>query len=288
MALAKLTTRTRETLRRLQQPGSGLSHLREPAADVYGPLILAEAKTPLVPGTTTGSSGNTAEVELLGPDNDDAPYDRSALYEDVWLQPASDQIVVIGDWSRWLVEGSRVRLIDSTSNDGFYELSGVPTYDSDLDETTITLTVGLPDQSRADGKVARYGPWGLIAAVAIHNVSGQMGVAAMPGDRLLIAQVGREFIAVVGSQSIFGQVATTIKAPTIDVDDEYKLTLGSGTVSVYYFDKDNVRTDTGVVVEIYNDWEDVNIREDYTIKAEWHGRWMLSQASCAVTGASLA
>ena len=296
MALAKITNRTRETLRGLQQPGSGLSH--SPSAirggpsltDVHGPLLLAEAKTPLVPGTTTGSSGNTAAVELLGADNDDAPYDRAALFESIVSQPAANQIVVAGDWSRWLIEGSRIRLVDSLSNDGFYELSGAPTYDPGDDETTITLTTDLPVRLRHRnlmGKVGRHGPWGLIPAVEVHNVSGQMGVAAMPGDRVLIAQVGREFIAVVGSQSIFGQAETTISAPNIDPLNNNALTLGSGTVRVYYFDENNIRTDTGVDVKVYNDWETVSVPVDFTIKAEWYGRWMLSQASCSTATATL-
>ncbi len=88
---------------------------------------------------------------------------------------------------------------------------------------------------------------------------------------------------------IYGQVKETIDPPTIDTENNDTLTIGSGKVDVYYFDDSGVRIDAGQEETIFNDWEDVTIPEDYTIKADWNGkRWLLTQASCNETGATLA
>lgn len=277
-------------LRGLLGPAAGQTQTGRTGPQPIGPLILARALTPLVPDAKEDQeSGNAAEVELLGPDPDDAPYDRSTLYKDIVSQTSST-ITISGDWSKWIKEGSQIRVIDSTSNNDFYRLTAAPTYDAGPDETTLSFSPTLPDADTADGKVARHGPWGVIASASVHTVSGLCGVAAMPGDVILMTKIGGELVPVTGCQVLFAQVkeGEKITAPTIDSEDDDKLTLGSGEVEVYYFDSDGVRTGTGITVKVWNDWDRVEVDENYTIAAEWFGRWMLTQASCNETGATLA
>lgn len=276
----------REATRQPLRPGS--PHTRGNETAPAPPLILCRMATPLVPGVEdTEVSANTAEAYLVNEDDDDSPRDRIILSESIFLQPSSTQIIVTGDLSRWSVTGSVVMIDNSNENNGFYELSNDPTYDAGLDETTFNLAKELPDFLDVTGDLLRFGPWGLETRVTVRNLSGHMAICAMPGDDIICARVGRELLPICGPQTLMGQVVTTITAPVIDIDDNYKLTLGSGTVYVYYFDSDGIRTDTGITLTVYNDWEDVNIVDGFTIKADWYGRWIMSQASCAETGATL-
>jgi len=289
--ITKLSHSTREMLRQSKRaplkPGS--PQTRSDQTSPPAPLILCRMATPLVPGVeTTELSANTADAYILNEDDDDSPRDRTILAEAITSQPSDTNIVVAGDLSKWSKTGSMLMIQGSNQNNGFYELSDDPTYDSGADETTFATQQELPDKTDVTGNLVRFGTWGLEARVTVRNLSGHMAICAMPGDDIICARVGRELLPICGPQTLFGQVVTTIAAPTIDVDDEDKLTLGSGTVSVYYFDSDGIRTDTGITVTIYNDWEDVNIIADFTIQADWYGRWILSQASCAVTEATLA
>ena len=289
--ITKLTHSTRKMIRdaKRQPLKPGAPHTPGSQVPTLAPLFLCRMATPLVPGVSdTELSANTADAFLLNEDDDESPRSRAILSEEITSQPSDSNVVVSGDRSRWAVFGSMLMIQASNENNGFYELSANPTYDEGSDETTFAFTDDLPDRFDLTGNLVRFGPWGLEARVTVRNLSGHMAICAMPGDDIICARVGRELLPICGPQTLFGQVVTTIAAPTIDTGDDDKLTIGSGTVSVYYFDSDEMRTDNGIDVTVYNDWEDVSITADYTIQAQWYGRWMLSQASCDETDATLA
>ena len=289
MSLLKASHKTRTKLRELRdQRPDGSQRPGAQAAWSPSDLLICRLATPLVPGVAAAEkSANTAEAYVVVQDRTDMPMRRAVLQDLITDQPTNRDIVVSGDLTNWLVAGSRFLVRGSTSNDQQYYLCDI-TYSSGDNETTLNVTPDLPDAATADGNVVRLGPYGLSQQVEVRNLSGHAAIAAMPGDDIICARIGAELIPLAGPQVIFGQVTETIDPPTIDTANGDILTLGTGKVSVYYFDTNGVRTDTGIDVEISNDWEDITIEVDFTIKADWYGRWMLTQASCSETEATLA